>query len=129
MRGYGERPAKRKVAGVRLYYGVRTADLAEPTQEFLRVASAAALMAQGHHAEALEGLDHAFAAGADDATFWMARGDALRALGRKEEAAAAFDQAIKRAPQLSRESIVLVSLSGRGDKDLNTVLKAGNWPA
>jgi tryptophan synthase beta chain len=38
------------------------------------------------------------------------------------ESAHAVAEAIKRAPRQSPESIVLVNLSGRGDKDLNTVL-------
>ena len=42
------------------------------------------------------------------------------------ESSHAVAEAMKRAPQLSREQIVLVNLSGRGDKDLNTVMKAGN---
>jgi tryptophan synthase beta chain len=38
------------------------------------------------------------------------------------ESSHAVAEAIKRAPALSRESILLVNLSGRGDKDLNTVM-------
>jgi tryptophan synthase beta chain len=32
--------------------------------------------------------------------------------------------AIKLAPQLSKEQIMIVNLSGRGDKDMQTVAKA-----
>lgn len=39
------------------------------------------------------------------------------------ESAHAVAEAIKRAPSHSREGILLVNLSGRGDKDLDTVMK------
>ena len=38
------------------------------------------------------------------------------------ESAHAVAEVIKRAPQMSPESIAIVNLSGRGDKDLDTVL-------
>jgi len=38
------------------------------------------------------------------------------------ESAHALAEAIKRAPRYPREAILLVNLSGRGDKDLNTVM-------
>ncbi len=41
------------------------------------------------------------------------------------ESSHAVAEAIRRAPGLSRDTILLVNLSGRGDKDLNTVLAAG----
>jgi tryptophan synthase beta chain len=41
------------------------------------------------------------------------------------ESSHAVAEAIRRAPALPRDSILLVNLSGRGDKDLNTVMKAG----
>ncbi|MFW6096613.1 MAG: tryptophan synthase subunit beta [Chloroflexota bacterium] len=40
------------------------------------------------------------------------------------ESAHAVAEAIKRAPAMSEEQIILVNLSGRGDKDLNTVIDA-----
>jgi len=40
------------------------------------------------------------------------------------ESSHAVAEAIKRAPEMSRDAIILVNLSGRGDKDLDTVLKA-----
>ena len=40
------------------------------------------------------------------------------------ESSHAIAEAILRAPKLSRNAILLVNLSGRGDKDLDTVLKA-----
>jgi tryptophan synthase beta chain len=40
------------------------------------------------------------------------------------ESAHAVAEAIRRAPSLPRESILLVNLSGRGDKDLDSVIKA-----
>lgn len=39
------------------------------------------------------------------------------------ESSHAVAEAIKRAPQMSNHDILLVNLSGRGDKDLNTVMK------
>ncbi len=40
------------------------------------------------------------------------------------ESSHAVAEAVKRAPQLPHEHVLLVNLSGRGDKDLNTVLQA-----
>ena len=40
------------------------------------------------------------------------------------ESAHAIAEVIKRAPTLPRDAILLVNLSGRGDKDLDTVIKA-----
>ena len=40
------------------------------------------------------------------------------------ESAHAVAEAIKRAPQMSQDEILLINLSGRGDKDLDTVIKA-----
>ncbi len=40
------------------------------------------------------------------------------------ESAHAIAEAIKRAPHMSKDAILLVNLSGRGDKDLDTVMKA-----
>jgi tryptophan synthase beta chain len=40
------------------------------------------------------------------------------------ESSHAVAEALKRAPQLPRDHILLVNLSGRGDKDLNTVMQA-----
>ena len=39
------------------------------------------------------------------------------------ESAHAVAEAIRRAPELPRESILLVNLSGRGDKDLDTIIR------
>ena len=38
------------------------------------------------------------------------------------ESAHAIAEAIKRAPTMPRDSVLLVNLSGRGDKDLDTVI-------
>jgi tryptophan synthase beta chain len=35
-------------------------------------------------------------------------------------------EAIKRAPSMSKDAIILVNMSGRGDKDLDTVMKELN---
>ena len=46
------------------------------------------------------------------------------------ESSHAVAEAVRRAPTLPKETILLVNLSGRGDKDLNTVIKAlpiNNW--
>ncbi|MCI0714235.1 MAG: tryptophan synthase subunit beta [Chloroflexi bacterium] len=40
------------------------------------------------------------------------------------ESAHAIAEVVKLAPQMSRDEIILVNLSGRGDKDLNTVINA-----
>jgi tryptophan synthase beta chain len=40
------------------------------------------------------------------------------------ESAHAVAEAIKRAPALKPEQVILVNLSGRGDKDLDTVIQA-----
>ncbi len=37
------------------------------------------------------------------------------------ESSHALAEAIKRAPRMNEDKIILVNLSGRGDKDLNTV--------
>jgi tryptophan synthase beta chain len=39
------------------------------------------------------------------------------------ESAHAVAEVIKRAPQMRKDQVILVNLSGRGDKDLNTVIK------
>ncbi|HUH99238.1 MAG TPA: tryptophan synthase subunit beta [Anaerolineales bacterium] len=39
------------------------------------------------------------------------------------ESSHAVAEVIKRAPQMKKDQIILVNLSGRGDKDLNTVIK------
>jgi tryptophan synthase beta chain len=42
------------------------------------------------------------------------------------ESAHAVAEALKRAPQMTPDQIILVNLSGRGDKDLDTVIKVGS---
>ncbi|MDZ4768666.1 MAG: tryptophan synthase subunit beta [Chloroflexota bacterium] len=55
---------------------------------------------------------------------------ALQTLSRTEgiipalESAHAVAEAIRRAPTMSKDAILLINLSGRGDKDLNTVIEA-----
>ncbi len=39
------------------------------------------------------------------------------------ESSHAVAEVIKRAPKMSKDQVILVNLSGRGDKDLNTVIK------
>jgi tryptophan synthase beta chain len=39
------------------------------------------------------------------------------------ESSHAIAEVIKRAPTMKRDQVILVNLSGRGDKDLNTVIK------
>ena len=41
------------------------------------------------------------------------------------ESAHAIAEVINRAPAMPRDAIVIVNLSGRGDKDLDTVMKEG----
>jgi tryptophan synthase beta subunit len=56
--------------------------------------------------------------------------DALKLLSETEgiipalESSHAVAHAIKLAPQMSKEQIMIVNLSGRGDKDMQTVAKA-----
>ena len=40
------------------------------------------------------------------------------------ESSHAVAEVIKRAPTMPKDSVILVNLSGRGDKDLDTVIKA-----
>ncbi len=40
------------------------------------------------------------------------------------ESAHAVAEAVRRAPTMPRDSIMLINVSGRGDKDLDTVIKA-----
>jgi tryptophan synthase beta chain len=42
------------------------------------------------------------------------------------ESAHAIAEALKRAPHMRKDQVILVNLSGRGDKDLNTVIKELN---
>jgi tryptophan synthase beta chain len=58
--------------------------------------------------------------------------DAFQLLARLEgilaalESAHAVAEAVRRAPQMPADSLLLVNLSGRGDKDLETIVKALN---
>jgi len=45
------------------------------------------------------------------------------------ESAHAFAQAIKEAPQMSREQAIIINMSGRGDKDIFTIAHAFNDPS
>ena len=55
--------------------------------------------------------------------------EALTLLTRTEgiipalESSHAVAEVIKRAPKMRKDQVILVNLSGRGDKDLNTVIK------
>jgi tryptophan synthase beta chain len=55
--------------------------------------------------------------------------DAFRTLCQVEgiipalESSHAVAEAIKRAPGMRKDQVILINLSGRGDKDLNTVIK------
>jgi len=42
------------------------------------------------------------------------------------ESSHAVAEAVKRAPKMKKDQIILVNLSGRGDKDLNTVIQQMN---
>lgn len=59
--------------------------------------------------------------------------DALWRLSREEgiipaiESAHAIAEAIKLAPTLDKQQIIVVNLSGRGDKDMETISKYFNW--
>ena len=80
------------------------------------------------------GPEHAYLRQIGRAVYTSARDDealaAFQQLARTEgilpalESAHAVAEAIKRAPSLPAKSVLLVNLSGRGDKDLDSVLKA-----
>lgn len=80
------------------------------------------------------GPEHAFLRQEERAYYTDATDDealaALQTLSRAEgiipalESAHAVAEVIKRAPTMPKDAIILVNLSGRGDKDLNTVIQA-----
>jgi tryptophan synthase beta chain len=80
------------------------------------------------------GPEHAFLRQNERAYYTYATDDealeALQVLSQTEgiipalESAHAVAEAIKRAPMMPKDSILLINLSGRGDKDLDTVIKA-----
>ena len=80
------------------------------------------------------GPEHAFLRQSERAYYTSATDDealeALQMLSKLEgiipalESAHAVAEAIKRAPTMPQDSVLLVNLSGRGDKDLDTVIKA-----
>jgi tryptophan synthase beta chain len=80
------------------------------------------------------GPEHAHLRDIGRATYTYATDDqaleAFQLLGRLEgilpalESAHAVAEAIQRAPKMSSDEIMLINLSGRGDKDLDTVSKA-----
>jgi tryptophan synthase beta chain len=82
------------------------------------------------------GPEHAFLRQSERAYYTYATDDealeALQILSQNEgiipalESAHAVAEAIKRAPTMPKDSILLVNLSGRGDKDLDTVINALN---
>jgi tryptophan synthase beta chain len=80
------------------------------------------------------GPEHAWLRDQERATYTYATDDealaAFHELSRAEgiipalESAHAVAEALKRAPAMRRDQVLLVNLSGRGDKDLDTVLGA-----
>lgn len=80
------------------------------------------------------GPEHAYLRDAERAYYTYATDEetlsALQMLCKLEgiipalESSHAVAEAIKRAPTMPKDSIILVNLSGRGDKDLDTVIKA-----
>ncbi|MBL8055272.1 MAG: tryptophan synthase subunit beta [Anaerolineales bacterium] len=78
------------------------------------------------------GPEHAFLRDQERAFYTSATDQealaALQLLCRTEgiipalESAHAVAEAVKRAPQLGRDQIIVVNVSGRGDKDLNTII-------
>ncbi|MBE2271433.1 MAG: tryptophan synthase subunit beta, partial [Anaerolinea sp.] len=80
------------------------------------------------------GPEHAYLRQSERAYYTYATDEealaALQTLSKLEgiipalESAHAVAEAIKRAPTMPKDSILLVNLSGRGDKDLDTVIKA-----
>ncbi len=82
------------------------------------------------------GPEHAYLRQTERAYYTLATDDealeGVKTLARMEgiipalESAHAVAEAVKRAPTLPKDSIILVNLSGRGDKDLNTIMKELN---
>jgi tryptophan synthase beta chain len=82
------------------------------------------------------GPEHAYLRESERAFYTLATDeealDAFQKLSQLEgiipalESAHAVAEAIKRAPTMSQDSIILINLSGRGDKDLDTVIKELN---
>jgi len=80
------------------------------------------------------GPEHAYLRAGERAFYTYATDDealaALQTLSQYEgiipalESSHAVAEAIKRAPTMPKDSILLINLSGRGDKDLDTVIKA-----
>ncbi len=80
------------------------------------------------------GPEHAYLRQLERAYYTMATDDetleAFQTLSQTEgiipalESAHAVAEVIKRAPSMPKDSVILVNLSGRGDKDLDTVIKA-----
>lgn len=80
------------------------------------------------------GPEHAYLRAGERAFYTYATDDealaALQTLSEYEgiipalESSHAVAEAIKRAPTMPKDSILLINLSGRGDKDLDTVIKA-----
>jgi tryptophan synthase beta chain len=80
------------------------------------------------------GPEHAYLRAGERAYYTYATDDealdALQTLSKLEgiipalESSHAVAEAIKRAPTMPKDSILLINLSGRGDKDLDTVIKA-----
>ncbi|MBI1258116.1 MAG: tryptophan synthase subunit beta [Chloroflexi bacterium] len=80
------------------------------------------------------GPEHAYLRAGERAFYTYATDDealnALQTLSQLEgiipalESSHAVAEAIKRAPTMPKDSILLINLSGRGDKDLDTVIKA-----
>lgn len=78
------------------------------------------------------GPEHAHLRQIERAHYTMATDDdaleAFQVLSKMEgiipalESSHAMAEAIKRAPKMSKDSVILVNLSGRGDKDLDTVI-------
>ena len=79
------------------------------------------------------GPEHAFLRDQERAFYTLATDaealEAFQVLSKFEgiipalESAHAVAEAIKRAPTMSKDSVILVNLSGRGDKDLDTVIQ------
>jgi tryptophan synthase beta chain len=80
------------------------------------------------------GPEHAFLRETERAYYTYATDEealsALQTLSQTEgiipalESSHAVAEAIKRAPTMRKDAVILVNLSGRGDKDLNTVIQA-----
>lgn len=117
-------PAKGRVGVI---HGTRTYVLQDEDGQIMETHSVSAGLdyaAVGPEHALLRDIERAFYTSATDAEALEAFSTLCRIEGiiPALESSHAVAEVIKRAPTMSKEQVVLVNLSGRGDKDLNTVI-------